>query len=247
MWREARGGEALMADVDVTLPRRGSPLDEHVVDAINEVLEGERGSVAALVQLSAMATDSLERHALSVTGGQATQACFDLRGVLERHGARVSDQIGEASSTLLELERLDDRYLAFGHLRQQLMERIESIASSELDASAQAVLAMVHTIQSAQAAWALQRARDFTASREEALSADARPTDGSGQSAEGDAHAESRPADDFAALPVSTANGGTDAPLPLTATTVGAAPASAEVDARAERADDAASKVDAAG
>jgi hypothetical protein len=174
----ARRGVARVADVGVTTPNTGTTLDEHVVAVINEVLEAERGSVLALVQLSAMATDALERHALVVTGGQAAQACIDLRAVLERSGAPVSDRVGEAAVTVQELDRLDDRYLAFGQIQHRLMERIESIPSADLDTAAQAALAMVHTVAAAHAAWALQRAHDFAASRAKALMGAGRPADG---------------------------------------------------------------------
>jgi hypothetical protein len=169
-----------VANVNVTAPHLGSALDERSAAVINEVLEGERGSVAALVQLSAMATDALERHALVVTGGQAAQACIDLRGVLERHGAQVSQRVGVTAEAILLLERLDERYLAFAALQRALMLNIESIASARLDAVDQGALAMVHTIQSAQSAWAFQRARDFAASRAEAQLSANRPDDATG-------------------------------------------------------------------
>jgi hypothetical protein len=159
-----------MADLDVPSTRNGSPWDDQIVAVVNEVLEEERGSVLALVQLAAMATDALERHALVVTGGQASQACIDLRTLLQRHGSRVSEDLGNAARMVQDLERLDERYLAFGQLQQHLMELIESIPTAELDATTQAMLAMTHTVQAAHAAWALQRAHDFATSRDVAAS-----------------------------------------------------------------------------
>jgi hypothetical protein len=185
MWLATRvGGKegARVADLDAVPTRTDAPLDEQAVTAINEVLEGERGSALALVQLSAMASDSLERHALVVQGGQAAQACIDLRALLERYGAPVSDRVGNAATVVQEMERLDERYLAFGQLQPRLMGLIESIPPNVLDSAARGTLAMVHTVQVAHAAWALERARAFAASREEVTPL------ASGLTAEGDGH-----------------------------------------------------------
>jgi hypothetical protein len=165
--RTARGGDHGVADLDVTPSHMDTPLNERVVAAINQVLEDERGSVLALVQLSAMATEALERHALVFAGGQAAQACIDLHALLIRYGAPVSERVGDAAAAVLQLERIDDRYLAFDRVQRQTMAVIESIPATEFDSLAQAALAMAHTVQAAHAEWALQRARDFATSREE--------------------------------------------------------------------------------
>jgi hypothetical protein len=68
------------------------------------------------------------------------------------------------------------------------MERIESIPSADLDTAAEAALAMVHTVEAAHAAWALQRAHDFAASRAEALMGAGRPAESADEQ-----HADSEP------------------------------------------------------
>jgi hypothetical protein len=171
----ARRGDEGMADLDVTPSQATTTLGEPIVTAINQVLAEERGSLLALVQLSAMATEALERHALVVAGGQAAQACIDLHALLVRYGAPVSDRVGDAADAVLELDRIDDRYLAFDQVQRHMMAVIESLPAPALDPQAQAALAMTHTLQAAHAEWALQRARDFAASREEAPTAQQEP------------------------------------------------------------------------
>ena len=156
-----------MSDLDVTPAETVVKLSEHVAAAINQVLEDERGSVLALVQLSTMATDAQERHALAVAGGQAAHACVELRTLLNRGGAPVSVRVGGGARIVQDLERVDDRYMAFEQVQQRMMAALESIRVTELDAPAKATLAMTHTLQAAHGAWALQRARTFAASREE--------------------------------------------------------------------------------
>jgi hypothetical protein len=141
-------------------------MDAQNIDALNGLLEDERASVEILVALTAMATDALERQALTVMGGQAVQACFDLRERLERLGAPITERVGPALGRVSALEHLDERYRAFADLARQLAVRLQQLLEADLDPESQMLLAPLRALEVAQASWASQRADEFAASRE---------------------------------------------------------------------------------
>ncbi len=143
-------------------------MDAQHVHALNELLEDERASVEILIALTAMATDSLERQALTVMGGQAAQACVDVREVLAQRQAEISQKVGTAAGRVVAPDRLDERFSAYAELQRQMTERIASLAQDEPDADTQAMLATLQAMHLAHAAWVAQRADEFVASRRQA-------------------------------------------------------------------------------
>ena len=141
-------------------------MDPQTIDALNGLLENERASVDALVGLVSMATDSIERQALMVMGGQAAQTCHDLHERLEQSGAIVERRIGGGASHILGQDRFDDRLRAFGRHQQALADRIEALVATDLDTDTLALLASLRSMHLAHTVWSLQRAEEFTASRE---------------------------------------------------------------------------------
>jgi hypothetical protein len=141
-------------------------MDWTTVDALNTLLEEERASVEILVKLVSMATDGLERQALTAMGGQAVQACGDLRAHLEHLGAPISGRVSAAVDRVLGHERLDDRLRAFGQLQEQLAARIEALLLADVDPETTTLLASLRAVHLAHAAWATRRAEEFAASRQ---------------------------------------------------------------------------------
>lgn len=147
-------------------PRARTAMEAPIIDTLNRLLEDERAGVETLVALSSMATDSLERQALTVMGGQAVQACGDLHERLEKIEVPITSAIGGAARQLAAYEHLDERYRAFGQLQQRLADQIEALLPDDLDGQTQATLATLRAMHLAQAAWAMQRADEFAASRD---------------------------------------------------------------------------------
>jgi hypothetical protein len=143
-------------------------MDAQHIHALNQLLEDERASVEILIALTSMATDSLERQALTVMGGQAAQACGDLREVLAGQNADISRKVSAAAARVVAPEHLDERFYAYAELQRQMAERITSLAQAELDRDAPAMLATLRAMHLAHAAWVTQRADEFVASRRQA-------------------------------------------------------------------------------
>ena len=148
--------------------RAGVPavMSSTTIDALNALLEDERASVEAIVKLVSMATDGLERQALTAMGGQAIQACSDLHERLEQLGAPVSGRVSAAVDRLLAHERLDDRLRAFSQLQEQLADQVEALLLAGVDPETATLLASLRAVQLAHAAWAARRADEFAASRQ---------------------------------------------------------------------------------
>jgi hypothetical protein len=144
-------------------------MDAAIVEALSRLLEGERACVEALVGLASMATDSLERHALMAMGGQAAQACSDLHEHLARAGASIGPQVGEAVSRVLGPDRFDDRLLAFSQVQYELADSIAALLPRDLADDTRTLLASLHDVHLAHAAWSARRAAEFAASRQRAL------------------------------------------------------------------------------
>ncbi|GAC1447489.1 MAG: hypothetical protein PVSMB4_02990 [Ktedonobacterales bacterium] len=144
-------------------------MDAAVVEALNQLLEGERACVEALVGLASMATDFPERHALMIMGGQAAQACSDLHEQLARADAPIGLRIGGAVSAILAPDRLDDRLLTFSVVQQDLADAITALHALDLDDDTRSLLASLHDVHLAHAAWSARRAAEFAASRQLAL------------------------------------------------------------------------------
>jgi hypothetical protein len=136
------------------------------VDALNALLEDERASVEAIVKLVSMATDGLERQALTAMGGQAIQACSSLHERLEQLGAPVSGRVSAAVDRVLAHERLDDRLRAFSQFQEHLADRVETLLLVGVDPETATQLASLRAVQLAHAAWAARRADEFAVSRQ---------------------------------------------------------------------------------
>lgn len=121
--------------------------------------------VEALVGLVAMATEAPERQALQVMGGQACQACDDLRGRLRAIGAPISADIEAVAERVLAPERLDDRLRAFSVLRRELAATAADTMATSPDPATRDMLATLRDVQLAQAGWANRRAEEFAATR----------------------------------------------------------------------------------
>jgi hypothetical protein len=140
-------------------------------DALNRLLEGERGTVGVLVGLVSMATEAPERQALMVMGGQACQACDDLRGRLRALRAPIGMEIEPVLERILAPERLDDRLRAFSALRRELADLVGAALAAAPDPDTGDILATLRDVQLAQAGWAERRADEFAATRVGAESA----------------------------------------------------------------------------
>lgn len=143
-------------------------MDAQQIYALNELLEDERASVEILIALTAMATDSLERQALTVMGGQAAQACADLHEALARQDASISRKVSAAAGRVVAPEHLDTRFYAYAELQEQMAQRIASLPQPDLDAPTQGMLTTLQAMHLAHAAWVAQRADEFVASRRQA-------------------------------------------------------------------------------
>lgn len=139
------------------------------MEALNQLLEGERACVEALVGLASMATDFPERHALMIMGGQAAQACSDLHEQLARADAPIGLRVGGAVLDVLAPDRLDDRLLAFSVVQQDLADAITALLELNVDDDTRSLVAALHDVHLAHAAWSARRAAEFADSRQLAL------------------------------------------------------------------------------
>jgi hypothetical protein len=142
-------------------------MNAEIIAALNALLEEERATVDALVALVSMATDTLERQALTTMGGQAVQGCIDLREHLEDLGAPIGQRVSPSIGRILSPEHLDDRLRAFSALRLALAGRCLELRAEDLDPETWSLLTRLREVQLAHAAWSERRAAEFAASRPE--------------------------------------------------------------------------------
>lgn len=144
-------------------------MDLDAITDLESLLAEERACVESLLGLTWIATDTMERRALTTMGVQAVRGCVELHERLEQLGAGVGMRIADSAFRVLSHERIDDRLRAFGALNERLAERFERARDRARDEETQMLLATLVSVQRTHAAWAERRAGEFTASR---------PTDG---------------------------------------------------------------------
>lgn len=141
-------------------------MDAAVAEALNQLLEEERACVEALVGLASMATDMLERQAVTIMGGQTVRACGDLHEQLASGGAPISGRIGGAGLRVLGPDRVDGRCLAFSQVQQELAASIDTLLAEDLDFVMRSLLVSLRDVHLAHAVWSARRAEEFAATRE---------------------------------------------------------------------------------
>jgi hypothetical protein len=144
-------------------------LDARTVEALNSLLEDERGSVEIEVQLTNGATEIVERITFNEMGYSDVLGCSALRERLDEAGAAVSPHISGAAPYILGIDTYDERLLAFARHQEAIRERAQAILESTADHEARSALQDIVDTHTHYELWCVNRARDFAESRARAL------------------------------------------------------------------------------
>jgi hypothetical protein len=153
-------------------------LDARTVEALNSLLEDERGSVEIEVHLANGATEIAERETFSEMGYSDVLGCSALRERLDEAGAQVSPHISGAAPYILGIDTYDERLLAFARHQEAVREHAEALLATISDRETHAALQDIVDTHTHYELWCVNRARDFAESRARAL---AEGTEGAAQ------------------------------------------------------------------
>jgi hypothetical protein len=144
-------------------------LDARTVEALNSLLEDERGSVEIEVQFANGATEIAERDTFNEMGYLDVLGCSALRERLDEAGATVSPHISGAAPYILSIDTYDERLLAFARHQEAIRERAQAILKTTDDHQTRSALQDIVDTYTHYVLWCVTQARDFAKSRARAL------------------------------------------------------------------------------
>ncbi len=147
----------------------GSAGMDDLLQALNSLLEAERAGVEALVGLSMLSTDLLERETLQRIGGEEAWACASLRGLIETLGGIPSQHISPLLMQVHTREQFAEGLRAFCWQQRGVLGHLESLLAGPLPDAVRALLVELHRVHLPNIAWCEEHATfaaagDLTAS-----------------------------------------------------------------------------------
>ncbi len=140
---------------------------DDLLQSLNSLLEAERASVEALVDLTRMSADLLERDMLQRIGGDAAWACSSLRGQIESLGGTPSRRISPALARARECHHFAERLLLLAEHQRAVLGRLEALLEGTLPDDVRWLLAELQRVHLPTVSWFEQRAAAFGPRQEE--------------------------------------------------------------------------------
>lgn len=140
---------------------------DDLIQSLNSLLEAERAGVEALVDLTRMSADLLEREMLQRIGGDAAWACSSLREQIEALGGTPSRRISPALARARECHHFAERLFLFAEHQRDVLRRLEALLEASLPEGVRWLLAELQRVHLPAVAWCEQRAAAFGPPQEE--------------------------------------------------------------------------------
>jgi Domain of unknown function (DUF6306) len=137
---------------------------DELVQELNRLLEAERGSVEALVDLTRMTADILEREMLQRIGGDEAWACASLHGQIEALGGTPSRRIAPLLAQIRARDHFAARLRVLSQQQQAVLESLTMLLDGQhLPEEVRALLTELYRVHVPNIAWCEQRAAVFGA------------------------------------------------------------------------------------
>jgi hypothetical protein len=135
---------------------------DDVVQAMNSLLEAERAGVEALVDLTRMSGDIMEREMLQRIGGEEAWACASLREQIEALGGTPTRRIGPLLTQIRARDHFAARLRLLAQHQQTMLESVQALQEGQpLPDDLRVLLAEVYRVHVSTIAWCEQRAASF--------------------------------------------------------------------------------------
>jgi hypothetical protein len=135
---------------------------DDVAQTLNSLLEAERAAVEALVDLTRMSADIVEREVLQQIGGDEAWACASLREQIEALGGVPSRRVGPLLAQMRAREHFPARLRLLAQHQQSMLESFKALLDdSRLPEEVRVLLAELYRIHVATIAWCEQRVAAF--------------------------------------------------------------------------------------
>jgi len=135
-----------------------------LIGDLNHLLEAERAEVEALIDLTRMSADVLEREMLQQIGGDAAWACTSLRGQIEALGGTSSRRVAPLLAQMRARDHFAARLRLFAQHQQAVLESLNTLLESQqLPAAVRELLTELYRVHLPTLAWCDQRAAAFGA------------------------------------------------------------------------------------
>jgi hypothetical protein len=132
---------------------------DELMQALNRLLEAERAGVEALVDLTRMSADIVDREMLQRIGGDEAWACASLREQIEALGGVPSRRIGPLLAQMRAQNYFAARLQLLAQQQQAVLESLDTLLEDErLPEAVRALLAELSRGHRANIAWCEQRA-----------------------------------------------------------------------------------------
>lgn len=133
-----------------------------LIGELNHLLEAERAEVEALIDLTRMSADVLEREMLQQTGGDAAWACTSLREQIEALGGASSRMVAPLLAQMRARDHFAARLRLFAHHQQAVLESVNALLESrQLPEAVREMLTELYQVHLSTLAWCDQRAAAF--------------------------------------------------------------------------------------
>ena len=130
-----------------------------VIQALNDLLEAERAGVEALVDLTRMSADIVERETLQRIGGDEAWACASLRAQIEALGGMPSRRIAPLLAQMRARDYFAARLRLFAQQQHVMLENLKALLESQqLPPEARELLVELDRVHAPNIAWCEQRA-----------------------------------------------------------------------------------------
>jgi hypothetical protein len=131
---------------------------------LNHLLEVERAEVEALIDLTRMSADVLEREMLQQIGGDAAWACTSLRGQIEALGGIPSRRVAPLLAQMRARDHFAARLRLFAQHQQAVLESVNTLLENQqLPPAVRELLTELYQVHLPTLAWCDQRAAAFGA------------------------------------------------------------------------------------
>ncbi len=132
---------------------------EELIQALNRLLEAERAGVEALVDLTRMSADVLEREMLQRMGGDEAWACISLREQIEALGGTPGRRIGPLLAEMRACDHFAVRLQLFARQQQAVLESLSGLLRGPpLPEAVRELLVELYRVHVPHIAWCEQRA-----------------------------------------------------------------------------------------
>lgn len=134
----------------------------NLIGELNHLLEAERAEVEALIDLTRMSADVLEREMLQQIGGEAAWACTSLRGQIEALGGTSSLKVAPLLAQMRARDHFAARLRLFAQHQQAMLESLKTLLEDQqLPEAVRELLTELYRAQLPTLAWCDQRAAAF--------------------------------------------------------------------------------------